>query len=60
MANNIVLIGMPGTGKTSVGREIATLLGWNFVDTDAEIVGRTGRSIAVSYTHLTLPTSDLV
>jgi 3-dehydroquinate synthase len=49
MANNIVLIGMPGTGKTSVGREIATLLGWNFVDTDAEVVGRSGRSIEMIF-----------
>lgn len=34
---NIVLVGMPGSGKTSVGKEIANYLGKEFVDTDAEI-----------------------
>jgi shikimate kinase len=31
---NIVLIGLPGTGKTSVGRELSLRLGWTFLDTD--------------------------
>jgi shikimate kinase len=35
-----------GSGKTTVGRELASLLGWRFVDLDAEIVAREGRSIA--------------
>jgi len=34
---NIVLIGMMGAGKTSVGRRLATALGLPFVDADAEI-----------------------
>ncbi|MDR2046366.1 MAG: hypothetical protein LBP79_00405 [Clostridiales bacterium] len=34
---NIVLIGMPGSGKTAVGRAVATLTGREFIDTDAEI-----------------------
>ncbi|MGN1100485.1 MAG: shikimate kinase, partial [Christensenellales bacterium] len=34
---NVVLIGMPGCGKTSVGRELARLTGKKFVDTDEEI-----------------------
>ncbi|OAP43178.1 shikimate kinase [Sinorhizobium americanum] len=33
----IVLIGMMGSGKTSVGRPLAARLGLNFVDADAEI-----------------------
>ena len=42
---NIVLIGMPGCGKSAVGRALAKRLGKTFVDLDAEIVQRTGRSI---------------
>lgn len=41
----IILIGPMGAGKTAVGRELARLLGWNFVDTDAEIEARTGVDI---------------
>ncbi|HEY8594639.1 MAG TPA: shikimate kinase [Devosiaceae bacterium] len=33
----IVLIGMMGAGKTTVGRRVAARLGLNFVDSDAEI-----------------------
>ena len=42
---NIILTGFSGTGKTATGREVAHLLGWPFVDTDSEIVGRTGKGI---------------
>jgi shikimate kinase len=41
----IVLIGFTATGKSSVGRRLATRLGWPFVDTDAEIVQQTGKTI---------------
>jgi shikimate kinase len=41
----IALIGMPGVGKTSVGRRLAKLIGRNFVDSDHEIVRRLGMSI---------------
>jgi shikimate kinase len=34
---NIVLTGFMGTGKTEVGRLLATRLGWSFVDVDALI-----------------------
>ena len=30
----IFLTGLPGSGKSSVGRNIAALLGWDFIDTD--------------------------
>ena len=43
--SNIVLIGMPGSGKTSVGRALAALSGRELVDCDSEIVRRAGRSI---------------
>jgi len=41
----ISLIGFMGTGKTAVGRRLARLLGWEFVDTDTEIERLTGKSI---------------
>lgn len=34
---NVVFIGMPGCGKTSVGKEYASLVGRSFLDTDAFI-----------------------
>ena len=42
---NIVLIGMPGSGKTTVGDLLAALTGREALDVDREIVRRTGRSI---------------
>jgi shikimate kinase len=33
----ILLIGMPGSGKSSLGRKVAELLGFRFFDGDAEI-----------------------
>lgn len=43
---NIVLIGMPGCGKTTVGSLLAEITGKQFVDSDAEIVKRTGMVIS--------------
>jgi shikimate kinase len=42
---NVVLIGYRGTGKSTVGRIVATRLGRTVVSTDAEIVKRAGRAI---------------
>jgi shikimate kinase len=42
---NIALAGFMGTGKSTVGRRVAARLGWPFVDADAVIETRTGRSI---------------
>jgi shikimate kinase len=39
---NVYLIGPMGSGKTAVGRRLATLLGKQFIDSDAEIERRTG------------------
>ena len=42
---NIVLIGMPGCGKTTVGQALAELTGREAIDIDQRIVERTGRPI---------------
>ena len=42
----VALVGLPGTGKTTLGRRLAGRLGWQLCDTDAEIERGTGRSPA--------------
>jgi shikimate dehydrogenase len=42
---NIVLIGMPGSGKSDTGAALAADLGRDFYDTDALVVQKAGRSI---------------
>lgn len=42
---NIYLIGMPGCGKSTVGRALAHAMGRPFIDTDAEIVEEAGMPI---------------
>jgi shikimate kinase len=42
MNKNVILTGFMGTGKTVVGRLLATALGYQFVDTDAMIESRYG------------------
>ena len=43
--SNIVLIGMPGCGKTSVGKKLAKLLDMDFADTDSIVEDASGRKI---------------
>ncbi len=42
---SIALVGMPGCGKSTVGRHLARNLGMRFVDSDAEVERRIGCSI---------------
>lgn len=42
---NVVLTGMPGCGKSTLGCLLAERLGMEFCDSDTEIVGREGKSI---------------
>jgi len=42
----VVLVGLRCSGKTTVGRLLASRLSWEFLDADEELVRREGRSIA--------------
>jgi len=44
-ASNIILVGFMATGKSRVGQILSEETGWPLVDSDDEIVRRTGRSI---------------
>ena len=46
---SVFLVGMMGAGKTTIGRALARRLGYTFVDSDREIVERTGVSIPVIF-----------
>nr|HID13974.1 3-dehydroquinate synthase [Anaerolineae bacterium] len=43
--SNVIVTGFMGTGKTAVGQEVARRLGRPFMDMDAEIEARAGKSI---------------
>ena len=45
-SQNLILIGMAGCGKTTIGKQVAQLLGKEFIDTDAIIEQKAGKSIA--------------
>jgi shikimate kinase len=46
MPPKAVLVGLPGSGKSTIGRRLAKALGVDLLDTDVAIEQRTGRSIA--------------
>jgi shikimate kinase len=46
MAPKAVLVGLPGSGKSTIGRRLAKALDVTLLDTDAAIEQRTGRTIA--------------
>ncbi len=46
---NVILVGLPGAGKTTVGRAAARLLNWPFIDFDTEIEHREHASIAAIF-----------
>lgn len=43
--NNIILIGMPGSGKTTIGTELAEVIGYGYIDSDSVIVAREGKRL---------------
>ena len=43
--NNVILIGMPGSGKTTIGTELSERIGYGYVDSDSVIVAREGKRL---------------
>ena len=50
--SQVVLVGLPGAGKSTVGEELAALLGWNFRDFDREIEAEVGLTVAEIFARL--------
>lgn len=46
MSRHVVLVGLMGSGKSTIGRALAESLGWDFVDTDRIVERREGCSVA--------------
>ncbi|HJQ43038.1 MAG TPA: shikimate kinase [Jatrophihabitantaceae bacterium] len=46
MTPRVVLVGLPGAGKTTTGRRLARILGVPFADSDELVEADTGRSVA--------------
>lgn len=49
--STIVLVGVPGAGKTTVGKLLAKELGLEFLDSDQVIETRSGKSVADIFTQ---------
>lgn len=49
MKRHVILVGLPGSGKTTVGRRAAELLATDFIDIDEEIEAETARSISAIF-----------
>ena len=43
--NNIILIGMPGSGKTTLCTELSEKIGYGYIDSDSVIVAREGKRL---------------
>lgn len=42
---HVAMVGLMGSGKTTIGRRVAALLGWPLRDSDVEIEARYGRTV---------------
>lgn len=49
--SNVILIGMPGAGKSTVGVVLAKRLGYDFLDTDVLIQAKQGRRLQEIINH---------
>jgi shikimate kinase len=52
---HLILVGLPGSGKSTVGRRVARRLGRLFVDFDSEIERREGKSVAQIFSEVGEP-----
>ena len=46
---NIILVGLMGAGKSTVGRRLSQKIGWEFVDTDSLVEKNCGTSVNVIF-----------
>ncbi len=44
--SNIVLIGMPGAGKTTLGTELSERIDYDYIDSDSVIIARAGKRLS--------------
>lgn len=44
--NNVIFIGMPGCGKSTIGIEVAEIIGYGYIDSDSVIVAREGKRLS--------------
>jgi shikimate kinase len=49
VTRHLVLVGLPGSGKTTVGRRVAEMLAADFTDIDEMVEAQTGRSITAIF-----------
>ncbi|HVB91756.1 MAG TPA: shikimate kinase [Acidimicrobiales bacterium] len=51
MTRRILLVGMMGSGKTTVGKLVADALGWDHRDSDADVEAATGTTVPDLFAH---------
>jgi len=50
-SQKVYIIGFMGSGKTTTGKKLASLLGWSFIDLDKVIEEKTGKTIAELFSY---------
>jgi shikimate kinase len=52
LAERVLLIGMMGAGKSTVGRAVAERLGWPYLDSDEQVQAHTGMTVPEIFASL--------